>query len=82
MEKFLNNDAGFVKWLQDNPQGYVVNDRGSDGLMMYRATCDHFQPHDEWAKTTNLKACSLEKRELEIWAGERNESLLNCDSCM
>jgi hypothetical protein len=88
MKKFRDTESqnyqdDFVKWLRENPQGYVVNDRGRDGLMIHRATCFHFRPHDKWAKTNTLKACSLEKRELEDWArNERNEDLLACNDCM
>lgn len=50
MEEFHSkNDpqahSKFVKWIQGNPQGYVINDR-ERGIVLHQATCSQFLPYE------------------------------------
>ena len=42
MEKFNDNDAGYLRWVNDHPDGFVVNiERGERPgyAVLHRATC-------------------------------------------
>ena len=42
MKHFENDDAGYLKWLNQNPEGFVVNVERSprpEYLILHRATC-------------------------------------------
>ena len=42
MEKFTDDDAGYLRWISDHPEGFVVNiERGERPgyAVLHRATC-------------------------------------------
>ena len=69
----------FIKWIQNNPSGYVLNIKGKL-VMLHRATCLHFRPYEGYGRANNPKQSSLDKHALETWA--INRGLVLCSSCM
>lgn len=42
MEKFTDDDAGYLRWIADHPEGFVLNiERGErpEYTVLHRATC-------------------------------------------
>lgn len=84
---FADNDAGYLQFLADNPDGLVVNhDRvpRSVYLILHRASCaDVFRlGRAHWTDSGLVKTCSTDRGDLEDWArGEVGGSLLSCRKC-
>lgn len=73
----------FINWIENNPEGFVIKRTSSRNMRIHVATCGHFKPWSDWAKATNLKACSLDRKKLENWAEvEGAVKLLICNDCM
>lgn len=86
VEKFIDNDDGYLNWIKANPTGYVVNcDRYPRAayLVLHRATCRSISGKptfgERWT-TAYIKVCSLDRHELESWARREigGELRLNC----
>jgi hypothetical protein len=85
--KFVNDDEGYVRWLEANPHGFVVNSHRrpvGSYLMLHRATCKHIQPPAQTNFTTNdyIKTCANDQTSLTEWAArEVGGSLKACKAC-
>lgn len=75
MERFEDNDGGYLTWTRHNPSGYVLNvQRGNapSGVMLHRARC--FTIHNEsfrgsgWTRNAYVKVCSHGRETLRKWA--------------
>lgn len=55
MHHFANDDAGYLKWIGENPTGFVLNVEQSprpEYLILHRATCSTIaKPRDDGAYT-------------------------------
>lgn len=73
----------FVHWIETNPQGFVLNVKGPQDVVLHRATCGHFKPYD-WANQANhRKVCSTVRTELEHLAEvEGVGTLRKCRDCL
>jgi hypothetical protein len=72
----------FVRWIQNNPQAYVINNKGRNSVL-HRATCSQFLPYEGVNQSNNPKVCALDKRQLEDWADKQeNLDLVPCQICM
>ena len=87
MQHFVNNDTGYLRWVESFPHGYVVNcyRRPSPTyLMLHRATCQSVTTDKQTNYTTRdySKMCSEDLPELEKWATDtvRGE-LTPCRQC-
>jgi hypothetical protein len=89
MERFVNNDSGYLRWLRQNAKGYVLNvlrTHSHHGVMLHRATC--FTIHYEsfrgsgWTRNFYVKICSSGREPLREWA-RRNVGVLppDCLKC-
>lgn len=89
MERFENNDTGYLRWLRENPTGYVVNVLRSElphGVMLHRATCHTIQAEgmrgSGWTRSYYMKICSRRREPLRQWAlrhvGELPPDCLKC----
>ena len=74
-EVFRDDDAGYERWLAENPGGYVVNARRTpraDYLKLHRAWCRHIsslQPGaTTWTSGDYIKVCGRRLDEVERWA--------------
>ena len=74
MEKFENDDAGYLRWLAIHPQGYVINSSRPPiptYLMLHRSSCWTIsdRPANGGSWTIDMfKLCSENKDALERWA--------------
>jgi hypothetical protein len=73
IEQFVNDDEGYLRWLQDNPRGLVVNSHRvpvSSYLMLHRASCQSINTPDRtnWTTTGYIKTCSTDVTALVEWA--------------
>lgn len=71
---FIDDDSGFFGWLEQHPDGYVVNcDREPRPtyLVLHRPSCPHFKGGESlhWTKDY-VKVCSNRKDNLELWASQ------------
>ena len=74
MQKFIDDDRGYLHWLNANPMGFVVNCERkprASYLILHRATCGTIRGVPARGKRWTadyIKVCSLSKAELESWA--------------
>lgn len=75
MMEFVDDEEGYLKWLQENPSGFVVNcDRtpNSEYLILHRANCGTImhatRGPGNWTTGDYIKVCSLKVSELNEWA--------------
>lgn len=89
MREFIDDDQGFIGWMETNPNGFVLNTTRrprADYLMLHRATCPHLRWRDanvHWTKD-NIKICSTNDDDLVRWAGQRlpgQPPLTPCATC-
>jgi hypothetical protein len=85
------SEEAYHDWVQQNPQGFVINawkapgDRKDNAMMWHRAGCDHIDPRYStedppfrYVTSDMLKACSTNPAALAIWAKDRREPLTRC----
>jgi Family of unknown function (DUF6308) len=89
MERFVDDDAGYLAWLASHPHGYVLNAYPhvtSEYLVLHRAACRTVnRPLAVGRHWTHLygKACSDDCLQLESWAQQRTgKSVQPCGSCL
>jgi hypothetical protein len=91
MEDFEGDNDGYLRWIVEHPEGYVLNlgvrpHTSSDpriNQMLHRATCRHINNARTSAGPTWKKVCSLSKEEL-VRYGERREGRVAafCGTCV
>ena len=72
LEKFVDDDSGYEKWIESHPDGYVLNaERGtlSTCLMnLHRARCYTIVPRSDRRWTHQyIKVCSTDMDEIVAW---------------
>ena len=83
---FKEDDSGFFRWLDDNPNGYFINAECNpkpNYLVLHRPSCLHFDrsPDVHWTKNY-IKICSTARSDLVEWAaGEVGGDVTLCTSC-
>jgi hypothetical protein len=67
------DDAAYLAWLADNPNGYVINaEPGGRGyVLLHRATCSHMRSRPPFIGPTYIKYCSDSPSDLDVWALQR-----------
>lgn len=88
IEKFIDDDAGYLSWVSSNPIGFVLNCERNPRpayLFLHRANCFTITGRPSrgkfWTKDY-IKVCSLSKQELETWARrEVGGKLHSCRIC-
>ncbi len=74
MKKFVDDDGDYLKWVESNPQGFVINcnrQPNSRYLILHRADCHTIigTPANGESWTSGyMKVCSLDSMELKNWA--------------
>ncbi len=78
----------FQHWRADNPAGFFINCRASDGWMLHRVRCPQHLGDTDWEAgekgglTRIRKACSTDRRHLTEWARQRGHATLKeCSNC-
>ena len=85
--QFVNDDDGYLRWLTQNPDGFVVNSNRvpvSSYLILHRASCKWINTPDRtnWTTTGYIKTCSNDLTVLSEWAEhEVGGSLKPCKTC-
>jgi hypothetical protein len=86
---FLNDDGAYLSWVTHHRQGFVLDGLRKPKLshfLVHRATCREVKiansPRLHWTTGAKLKACSLDRRELESWtAEEAGTAARHCVNC-
>ncbi len=87
MPTFLTKDdpnahSEFVTWIEANQDGFFINRKGQKEMMLHSARRSHLKPYDWANQTTNLKACSKDRKKIDHWAQVESDSLDVCNDCM
>jgi hypothetical protein len=80
VECFGHNDEGFKRWLDENPDGYVVNCYATGKL--HTARCKSYQSAGPRMTFSRPKACSTSKRQLLEFAKQRGIEAMSCQHCL
>lgn len=86
---FLNEDRAYLGWITHHRQGFVLDGLRKpklSHLLLHRATCREIKAANSsrrhWTTGAKLKACSLNRDELETWAAdETGTAPAQCVSC-
>jgi len=86
---FLNDDRSYLSWVTHHRQGFVLGGKRKpklSHLVIHRATCREIKsaasPRLHWTTGAKVKACSLNRDELEAWAAEATGTAPGfCVSC-
>src|SRR5450756_1958006 len=89
MERFVDNDAGYVAWLARHRGGFVLNTFphvSSSYLVLHRSSCRMVNrplaASRHWTHQYG-KACSDDRSELAEWAlRETGKTVSACGSCL
>jgi hypothetical protein len=89
MHSFRDDDAGYLAWVENHPEGFVVNaDRSprAEELVLHKANCFSIRnpkkPAGAWTHRAYIKVCSEVPAELERWArDETGGTLRPCGQC-
>ena len=89
MEIFVNDDSGYLDWIDRHPDGFVVNTYRTPNpqyLLIHRASCHSISkktsPDYTWTEGGYLKACASAYDELDRWARrEVGGELKACTLC-
>jgi hypothetical protein len=87
MQRFEEDDAGYLMWVNYHPDGFVVNTERPPSpryLMLHRAACSHISRATQQGRWTHdyLKVCAPSIAELEEWARrEAGGRLQACHWC-
>lgn len=84
----INEDNTYLDWLRRNPNGYVINcykKPSPEYLVLHTSGCSHIQTdaRSNWTTHQYVKACSMDRNELEEWAqNEVGGTVEYCSFCM
>ena len=72
--EFMDNDSGYIAWLADHPDGYVLNCERPprpSSLTLHRATCWTISRASGTNWTVNYqKVCADTFEEIDTWASQ------------
>jgi hypothetical protein len=86
---FLHDDRAYLSWIAHHRQGFVLDGRRKPKLcqlILHRATCQEIKSarprHSHWTSGRKLKACGMDRAELQEWAVEETgASAAHCPTC-
>ena len=87
VQQFIDDDPGYLAWLEQNPHGFVVNSARTPSpayLVLHWSGCSHINSPNRtnWTTTGYIKTCSNDVRSLEQWAQvEIRGGLHHCAAC-
>jgi hypothetical protein len=89
IQRFQNDEDAYLRWVQANPDGYVVNVDEPRSFpqypMVHRASHKVMSTPARTNYTTGdfIKICSMDLNALEQWSQEKyGRSLTRCAGCM
>lgn len=76
--EFIGNDEAYLRWLDENPGGYVVNTHRSvnpNYMVLHKATCEMIKstqgiPPGGYTERGYIKICSSVIEDLQSWVGQ------------
>ncbi|UCE98074.1 MAG: hypothetical protein JSV74_01740 [Dehalococcoidia bacterium] len=77
MITFNNDDNGYLNWIRNNHNGYVINYAHSplaEILSLHRAGCSTIsikKKQTTWTANGHIKTCANDREELVKWTKER-----------
>ncbi len=72
----------FETWFKENPEGFYINHRSANDLMLHRSSCHHIVFHRPKRLAAHKKVCSLDRHVLEEYAAkDSNWQVQPCSSC-
>ena len=83
----INDDAHYLRWIEENPDGFVVNTQNPPSpnyLVLHRSTCRNssIPSSTKWTITDSIEVCSQDVHELRNWADRRVVGeLKSCERC-
>ncbi len=83
----INDDKEYLRWLEENPEGHVINAARkpkADYIVLHKSTCGTISSSERfnWTTTDFLKVCSNDVEELETWALETTGGACQyCQKC-
>ena len=85
---FDNDEEGYLRWICDNPKGFVINASKGGGndlsyAKLHKADC-YFISTDKitnYTTTTYYKVCSRDKQELVNWGHTHSSKFDECKIC-
>jgi 5-methylcytosine-specific restriction endonuclease McrA len=87
MIEVVNDDDAYLRWLEANPDGFVLNAEASPRaayLRLHRSRCNDISSANRtnWTTTSYLKVCSNLLNELEAWARDATGGVMvPCQHC-
>ena len=88
MREFRDDDSGYLRWIQDHPDGYIVNafrHPTANYLILHRAMWSTITRLAVNAKTWTsggfIEVCSEQRSELDTWAKRVPGELSPCGVC-
>ncbi len=89
MQKFIDDDSGYLDWIERNPDGYVVNTFRNPKpgyLVLHRASCRTISKKSSsnttWTEGGYMKVCASSYDELNRWAQDDvGGKLSDCSFC-
>lgn len=89
MQRFVNDDAGYLRWLREHPNGFVLNTFPHvtrSYLVLHRASCRTInrplEPGRLWTHQYG-KSCSDDRASLETWVLEElGVAVHPCGTCL
>ena len=87
MQHFVDDDSGYLSWLADHPESFVINTTRTPSaayLMLHRATCwtiNRLQPQATTFTGDYSKLCGA-RSELEAKARRLGGTAQSCGHCL
>jgi hypothetical protein len=87
--RFIDDNEGYLDWIEKNRSGYVVNcykNPSPKCLILHKSTCNTIRNATRgpgnWTNNQYIKVCSLDKQKLVEWAKlTANGELHSCQRC-
>jgi hypothetical protein len=89
IRKFVDDDEGYLRWLENHPDGFVVNfpkePQKTHKILLHRSCCYCVcSPYvaKTWTTGRNIKVCCCEEYRLFEWiVFQKNKPLHLCSKC-
>jgi hypothetical protein len=79
VRRYHEDDEGFKHWLDEHPDGYVLNCYKTGKL--HTASCKSYQSAGPRMTYTRDKACSTSEQQLFKYAAEKGIEAARCELC-
>lgn len=84
---FINDDKAYLRWTDENPDGYVINTARKpkpDYTVLHKSSCGTISSTERsnWTTTDFIKVCSRDLNELKEWVAETTGGACQpCQKC-